>query len=365
MIRSAIRGAAPRLTPAPAAVLAAALLAAALPAPAAADVPHPTLSGIRPLGMGDAFVAVVDDRNALYYNPAGLARLTRTRLSGLGLHGGVDQEFLGVVDFIRENEDAFADFENVDPAFLDAVAEYDDKWVGADAAAYVDFTRPYLGLGVYSAGHVQVKVDRGVYEPRVFADVVDDIVAVAGGAIDLGTADLRVGAALKLIWRRQFDRALTAREVADFDAQTIADRLSGTDPGFAMDLGVLWAPAASPFRGGLVLRDAAGTIGGESVGVAFDLGGAWSPREDLTVAADLKDLNGGDGGLASRIHLGAEVRAPIVAFRAGFHQGYPALGLSLGVPVLSLDYAFYGRELGELPGAESQYLHAVEARLGF
>jgi len=42
----------------------------------------------------------------------------------------------------------------------------------------------------------------------------------------------------------------------------------------------------------------------------------------------------------SKIRLGAEVRAPIVSFRAGFHQGYPALGLSLGFPVLSLDYAF-------------------------
>jgi hypothetical protein len=348
-----------------AAVALIAVLAGAAAPPARADVPHPTLRGIRPLGMGDAFVAVVDDRNALYYNPAGLARLDRTRLSGLGLHGGVDNEFLGVVQFIRDNEEAFSDFENVDPAFLDEAAAYDDKWVGADAAAYVDFTRPYLGLGVYSAGSAQIKVDRGVYEPRVFANVIDDIVAVAAGAMDLGTADLRVGGAVKAIWRRQFDRALTAREVADFDAQTITDRLSGADPGFAMDLGVLWTPASSPFSAGLVLRDAAGTIGGESVGAAFDVGGAWRPREDITLAADLKDLSGPDTGFGSKINLGAEVRAPIVAFRAGFHQGYPALGLSLGFPVLSLDYAFYGRELGELPGAESQCLHAMEARLGF
>lgn len=31
--------------------------------------------GLRPLAMGNAFVSVVDDFNALFYNPAGLARL--------------------------------------------------------------------------------------------------------------------------------------------------------------------------------------------------------------------------------------------------------------------------------------------------
>ena len=31
--------------------------------------------GVRPLAMGNAYVAVADDFNALFYNPAGLARL--------------------------------------------------------------------------------------------------------------------------------------------------------------------------------------------------------------------------------------------------------------------------------------------------
>ncbi|MEZ4740994.1 MAG: hypothetical protein R3B45_00860 [Bdellovibrionota bacterium] len=34
-----------------------------------------TQYGLRPLGMGNAFVSVADDYNALFYNPAGLARL--------------------------------------------------------------------------------------------------------------------------------------------------------------------------------------------------------------------------------------------------------------------------------------------------
>ena len=31
--------------------------------------------GVRPLAMGNAYVAIADDYNALFYNPAGIARL--------------------------------------------------------------------------------------------------------------------------------------------------------------------------------------------------------------------------------------------------------------------------------------------------
>ena len=34
-----------------------------------------TQYGLRPLAMGNAYVAVADDYNALFYNPAGLARI--------------------------------------------------------------------------------------------------------------------------------------------------------------------------------------------------------------------------------------------------------------------------------------------------
>jgi len=63
------------------AVMAATLLLALAPAAAlaAAEDPVGTAAlfdvgmGARALGMGGAFVAVANDANALYYNPAGLA----------------------------------------------------------------------------------------------------------------------------------------------------------------------------------------------------------------------------------------------------------------------------------------------------
>lgn len=61
-------------------LLALACLPAFIPA-ARAQVPSQVFTGTRPLGMGEAFVAVADDGNAIFWNPAGLARLDGYRLS--------------------------------------------------------------------------------------------------------------------------------------------------------------------------------------------------------------------------------------------------------------------------------------------
>ncbi|MCJ7646210.1 PorV/PorQ family protein, partial [bacterium] len=57
--------------------------------------------GARPKGMGDAFTAISDDGNSIYWNPAGIARIEGSQLSvmhkdlfGLGL---INYEFLGYV----------------------------------------------------------------------------------------------------------------------------------------------------------------------------------------------------------------------------------------------------------------------------
>ncbi len=51
------------------------LLSLLIPALAFGNDHRWTHFGPRPLAMGNAFIAVVDDYNALFYNPAGLARL--------------------------------------------------------------------------------------------------------------------------------------------------------------------------------------------------------------------------------------------------------------------------------------------------
>ncbi len=56
-------------------------LAVLLPDPARADFRHQHM-GARPKAMGSAYVALVDDANAVYWNPAGLVRNAHTSVMG-------------------------------------------------------------------------------------------------------------------------------------------------------------------------------------------------------------------------------------------------------------------------------------------
>jgi hypothetical protein len=336
-----------------------------------ADSPKgPHLPGIRPLGMGNAFVAVCDDRSALHYNPAGLDNVTRWSISGLGVYGGVDNEFFKVVHFIEDNRDQLSDVDSIDQEFVDSLAPYDDRWVATDANAYIDFTKHNLGVGAYTTGRLQFKIDRGVYEPRVKYNITDDTVGIGGVGFDVGHFDLRVGGAMKAIWRRGTERDLTAREVAEFDPEDVLDDLSGSEGGFAVDLGTYWRRQESKLAAGAVIRNI-GVVGGEGLAAEVHLGSAYTLFESaggfirrIVFAADLADAFS-DEAFGNKIHLGAEANARVLSFRAGFNQGYPSVGASLNARVFVLDYAFFGRELGEFPGSEGQYLHAVEARIGF
>ena len=336
---------------------------------ARADQAAPTLPGTRPLGMGNAFVAVADDRNAMHYNPAALARLHGTHFVPLGVRGGLDDELPAVVRFIQDHEDQFGDLQNVDDAFLEELQPFDDRWVAADAAVYADLSRPGFGIGVFATGQTQVKIDRGVYEPRVFESAISDIVGLVGGALPL-RGGLLAGATAKAIWRRQATHQLTATQAANFDARTILDELQRAEPGFSMDLGAMWAPRESRVTAGATLRDGWGWIGGERIRSALDVGTAWTPRQqphsflrNVLLAADVHDVSRG-GSIGQKVSFGAEARFPLISLRGGTHQGYGTAGASLALLGVHLDWAYWGRELGRVPGAEAQYLHSLELRFG-
>ncbi|MFQ6043047.1 MAG: hypothetical protein ACE5PV_19510, partial [Candidatus Poribacteria bacterium] len=74
--------------------------------------------GARPMGMGETFVAVADDGNAVHLNPAGISRLQRYILNGmradlLGASNGLEQNYVSVVLPVTKNFAMGIDWMNI------------------------------------------------------------------------------------------------------------------------------------------------------------------------------------------------------------------------------------------------------------
>jgi hypothetical protein len=78
--------------------------------PAFASEPQVFIRGIRPLGMGGAFVAIADDQNAVFYNPAGLTQRQGGMFTLFELPINISQDVLNFYDFYNDNNDALKNF---------------------------------------------------------------------------------------------------------------------------------------------------------------------------------------------------------------------------------------------------------------
>src|SRR6476620_8358071 len=114
------------------------LILSLLAGTARAELLRENFEGIRPLGMGNAFLAVADDSNVLWYNPAGLADVK-------GVHFNLIDGTLGV--------DSLDTFRRVSAALtqgdLNNLMRPDTEFVGLGIRTGV--IAPYFGFQLFDS----------------------------------------------------------------------------------------------------------------------------------------------------------------------------------------------------------------------
>jgi long-subunit fatty acid transport protein len=271
--------------------------------------------GARPMGMGGAFVALADDANAVLWNPAGLAGLERTQLTGM---------------YARQ--------------------------MGLVPYGFVGFAQPVsprssLGAGAITSG------DAALHETTALLSVAHRL-----------TPGLSLGISAKA---RMATYGNDPAGVWDPDGGGNR-QVQGRALGFGMDLGLLYALTDQTSLG-LMWRDAfssvdwdagneAGTArgGGEPVPMALILGTAHRLGDDVTLSLVLDRALQADG--TDRIRLGYENRLwSLVILRGGYGQQITAdaerfytLGLGLERDLgtswnLAFDFAYLFHDLADTP----------------
>ena len=308
--------------------------------------------GVRPLGMGNAFLAIADDKNALWYNPAGLAFIKDSRLD--------------FNDFILGG-DSIDTVERIQRAALRG--EVNSLWRKDTQMGRVGFFPayygPHFGVSAYYSAFGFSEVDN-------FDGEEVDIYAVS---------DLGVLASAGMPFHKNFSGGISLRGMARKGIDKTQNGLA-----LARALGITQAQLANSLYSNLWPSAKLGYGFGVNAGLLWRL-----PRPRLSFAATAEDIGhtnfkGIDGGtppppirgtyhfgmamtfplkrgnslqvaldfhhLLERVifvkqtHLGVEWTSGMFSLRAGLNQGYLTTGFSFNTDFVRVAFSTHATELG-------------------
>lgn len=325
-------------------------------------------SSARALGMGDAFTALADDSSAIFYNPAGLARVSGINWKVFSLRAGASG--MEAYDDIREmsGEDESGYAEALEGLYGDSI------WSGIGGSTV--FTMPMVGLAIYNHTDALVRVDNPVY-PEVYTSVINDYGYVLGLGVPLGL--FHTGVNLKYIKRSGARVPYGASVIADLDPDVLYNNLTGWGKGYGLDYGVNFVIPAPFFEavvsgvwknvGGMSFRsDNPNTeIPSEDNEINFGLALNFdTPLLSVSPAVDVRAINREDIQLPQKLNFGVEIGIPLLDIRGGFHEGYYTAGLGVNLGLFQVDAATYGVELGAYPGQieDRRYVLEIAMELG-
>ncbi len=378
-----------------AAILAAAVVVVviATAGPALAQPPVPIRYSTRTLAMGNATLLSSNPIEMGYYNPGALSLTGGFHIYAIG-QVNFNQDFIDVATFIDDHEDDFNNYDSwTNPIqqldFLNTINdEVGGRWVGLDLDPMIGVQLGKLSFSAYSVTRAQIRFDAdtnidpstGFYNPPVLrAKAEEDIVINAALGIQAGPL-LHGGVGLRFLNRKHTEmiqRIDPLEGTNPFDLMgAAADETSDTVTGFAVDVGGTFTVTEALAIGGLVRGLVSGMEDSEwepeiSAGIRV------KPLEllfgipkilirDLTLEADIQDISNVRGEqFDEKIQLGAELKIPLFALRAGMNRGKFTYGV--GFHFLIVDVAFAKTSLSVFTpsGFEDQDLWSISAGLGF
>jgi hypothetical protein len=360
-------------------------------------LPPSNFVGVRPAAMGQAFTAVADDQNALYYNPAGLARLPQWSLELLspilGWNSNITDNYSDIKDITGGGSSSQKDaVEKIGPVIETISGE--NNYVRAGIAPY--FVMPQFGMAAYAQVEAEI-VPHGQAVPTIIDfDFSGDTDMRMGYAHNFLGQKLSVGASVAYKERVQ----VLLEEFSLFDLTEISKSQSKQDElikkhlragwGIGVDTGVLFTPVAtwSPTLGVSILNigDVTFRKGGPLSGVvdekakggsgvpssipqSVNMGvsvtptfGNWITRAsfdyrdiNLPLPASQKPALGVEGGWRGK-YVSALAQG-------GLAEGYLSGGFEVRLLLLNIRYATYKTERGYFPTQRPERRHVVQLKI--
>jgi hypothetical protein len=343
------------------------------------------------LGMGGAYYTKSDSKYAPFYNPAGLNRITKSRLDILPVDVSMNSNFR---EFLKDANNTDFD-DNAEVA--DFIQDHLGDIAHLGFAFYPGYTQKNFTFGYFAAARTTSQARNPVI-PEVNVSAIADMGLVAGYARGFLDDALSVGISAKLMGRGSYNDSFTTSDFVSGEAEDkiddlTAEKYSGSallfDIGVIYDFNTLLDVEFSPrvgfavnnigiktgIYGDLNITKRDDDIGNSPLPPFATLSFGVSPsisylRTDLIL--DIVDITKNfdeDDDWGKRINMGAELNMdmPIInlfKFRCGLHQGYPTVGFGVELYILEVNYAYYTEELGAYAGQLPDSRHVLEISIG-
>ncbi|MBL7669781.1 MAG: hypothetical protein JNM39_04790 [Bdellovibrionaceae bacterium] len=356
----------------------------------------------RALGMGNAFVAVANDYNALFYNPAGLARLENGEVN-LSMDFGATDSFSAFAKDVSNAAKTTGTEAEKQTAVAAAVQKVYGKTFGFNAGLFnAVWARPHWGVGFQPAQFSsEMAVHNGVGPVLNTTIYMDSILTLGYGdhvrGNDFG-GKLEWGIAGKFVNRGYFSKGLTIIELA---ADPNLLKTSDLQEGYTVDadVGLLWRPYV-PETGfwsifqltrptfGFVARNV-GEMGfnqslkainktkteaPEKLYRVFDFGSRWEYPAFWIFGGrgvlDIRDVGHPFFTMKKGLHLGFEFDWSMASwwrgnYRVGLNQGYWTAGASAMFTIFNLDLVSYGEDVGTFGTAKENRIYMLKMSMNF
>ena len=360
---------------------------------------------VKPNGMGGAFTSVANDENAVWTNPAGIARIRKARSrSTVNLVRfpnavfGVNSEARNFAQSIKNGKDSLVEKSS-------SLKESKPFWAmgGAFPMMMLDMGNMPTVLGAFSHFTTKAVIDK---ENPTQADtqVIWDTGAVLGIAKTSRTNRVNVGIQARAITRGAYEEYVPVVTLADREEMNRRFKAnSNKSAAVAVDTGVMWTFAdfwfptigvsvlnlpssgckkdyLNPFskrretvcgtvyHGQINNQDAISTVDPTDIRFGASITPRLSHKIGMRIALDMHHFHVLSGqnnyGYSSipvlkTIHAGVEIFEgnPLLpspfSLTAGFSQGFPTCGASMNLGFLTVDFAAFGRDISSTATPQS------------
>ncbi len=330
--------------------------------------------GVRPMAMGNAYVAVADDFNAIFYNPAGLARLKSWSGELINPTVTISSNTVGAASSIGELLSSSSS-KSTEDEVLSILQDNTGRpqYINISETPHLIFPGFGIGLGLSAGASLVVHRD-------ISADVESGIRAVLPIAFAKNFFEdrLSVGASVKIVGRGGVDHTFGINDISAFTNKSSDGSSSGAkledfvEGGYGVggDVGVLFTPIKTmqPTLG-LSITDLGGTtfkkadVLGQALGTpastlpAVNAGVSLKPWQlgsmYLLTSVDAHAVNQ-PAHYSKKFNLGAEWGwGSVLKVQTGLHQGSLSGGVQLDVFLLTLRFVTYTEQLGTIAGQDA------------